>query len=366
MIRKDRLSRAQQRMRQEGIDAYLILTRDGYIYFFDEDRYRLKAVILAEGLPIIIALGGEVDEIRERLGIANIRVFGTVGQQIRDVVQLIGRLTGEKASLTVGVQMWFSSPAFLLNLFQRANPRVKVVDIAPVMDELWMVKDEAEVGLIRRAGEIAAIGIQAAVKALRPGISENEVAAKAEYAMRKAGGQRTATPIFVNSGIRSGWLHGMATDKRIEAGDGVVIDLVPRYRGYCANLCRTFVVGSPTEKQRHLFDLYKRAQVAGMKALKPGMRMKGIDAAVKAVFDQAGYGDLYMPGISHSIGLEFEETPAPTSHLRDASIRIRQGMTLTVGHSVLSLSGMGGVRLEDPQALTHFPIELTPPNRAWQ
>ena len=372
MINRQRLQRAQERMQQRGIDAYLILTHDDYIYFFGEDRYQPRAIVPAEGPPIIITFRGEENEVRESFGLEDVRIFSTVGQQIKDVVEVMRQLTGEKTSPTIGVQMWFSTPAFLLDMFQRANPQVKVVDIAPVMNELRMIKDEGEIALMRRAGEIAAIGMEAAVKALRPGITENEVAAEIEYAMRKAGGHGTATPVFVNSGVHSGWLHGTATDKRIEEGDLVVVDVVPRYRGYCANLCRTFAIGAPLEKQKELFGVYEKAQTAGIEALKPGARMKDIDAVAKAIFDEAGYGDRFVIGISHSIGLDFEETPAPTIHPRDFSIQIREGMTLTVGHSVLSVPGVGGVRLEDtfylssdgPVALSHFPRELTLPGRS--
>jgi Xaa-Pro aminopeptidase len=347
MINRDRIEKAQARMRQKEINAYLILTHDDYIYFFGEDRYQPRAIIPAAGSPIVVTFRGEEDEVKANVGVDDVRVFGTVGQQIKDVVQVMRQLSGVESGLTVGVQMWFSTPAFLLDMFQRANPQVKVVDIAPVMEELRMVKDAAEVDLMRRAGEVAAIGMEAAEKALRPGITENEVAAEAEYAMRKAGGQGTATPVFVNSGARSGWLHGTATEKAIDEGDLVVVDLVPRYRGYCANLCRTFVVGNPSEQQRELLRLYRGAQAAGIRALKPGARMKDVDEAAKPVFDEAGYGDLYVFGFSHSIGLSFEETPAPTIAPGDSGMQIREGMTLTVGHSVLSVPGVGGVRLED-------------------
>lgn len=95
--------------------------------------------------------------------------------------------------------------------------------------------------------------------------------------------------------------------------------------------------------------------------------MRDIDNAAKAVFDAAGHGNLYVFGISHSIGLGFEESPAPTIHLTDSTMTIIEGMTLTVGHSVLSVPGVGGVRIEDtfyitpdgPIALTTFPTELT-------
>ncbi len=362
MLNKKRLQAAQLLMQQQGIDAYLILTHDDYIYFFGEDRYQPRAIVPARGMPIIVTFTGEEDEVRESLGVEDVRIFGSVGQQIKDVVQVMRQMKGQKETLTIGVQMWFSTPAFLLNLFQKANPYVEVVDIAPVMDELRMVKDAGEVVLMQRAAEIAGIGMEAAVKNLKAGVTENEVAAEVEYAMRKSGGHGVATPVFVNSGIRSGWLHGTATDKRIEPGDLIVLDLVPRYKGYCANLCRTFVVGTPTAKQQEMFDTYKRAQAAGREALKPGARVRDMDAAAKKVYEEAGYGEFYVAGIGHSIGLMFEEAPAPTIHPGDSGIQIREGMTVTVGHPVLSVPGVGGVRLEDTfhisegaaQPLTNF------------
>ena len=391
MINTSRICLAQGRMRDLGIDAYLILTHDDYTYFFGEDRFQPRAVIPAAGDPIVVTFVGEEAEVRESLGSADVKVFGSVGQQIKDVVGAMRELAKNRESMTVGVQMWFNTPAFLLNLFQRANPDINVVDIAPVMDELRMVKDESEVELMRRASAIAATGIETATVCLRPGITENEVGAEIEYAMRKAGGSGVATPVFVNSGIRSGWLHGTASQKVVEAGDLVVVDVlpyktvirlflsagngsngfparllvVPRYRGYCANLTRTFVIGKATPQQREMLDTYRRAQSAGVAALRPGVRNRDIDSAAQEIFTQAGYGDLYISGISHSIGLDFEEKPRPTIHPADFQVELRVGMTVTVGHSVLSVPGVGGVRIEDtyllnedgPERLTDFDWE---------
>ena len=347
MLNEERLRRAQARMREQGIDAYMVLTHDDYIYFFGEDRFQPRAIVPAMGAPVIITFIGEEAEVKASLGVSDVKVFGTVGQQIKDVVGVMRGMAGGKETMTVGVQMWFNTPAFLLALFQRANPQVNVVDIAPVMDDLRMVKDEGEVELMRRASQIAGAGIETAARCLTPGITENEVGGEIEYAMRKAGGSGVATPVFVNSGVRSGWLHGNVSDKEIELGDLVVVDVVPRYRGYCANMTRTFVIGPPTSKQRHMFDTYRKAQAAGIAALSPGVRNRAIDAAAQEVFSEAGYGDFYVSGISHSIGLDFEEKPRPTIHIADAQVQLQAGMTLTVGHSVLSVPGVGGVRIED-------------------
>ena len=363
MINNARIQKAQNRMKQQGIDAYLILTHDDYIYFFGEDRYQPRAVIPAQGMPIIVTFSGEEEEVKESLGVEDVRIFGSVGQQIKDVVQIMRGMIGEKEKLKIGVQMWFGTPAFLLNMFQRANPIVDVVDIAPVMDDLRMVKDESEIKLIKRAADIAAIGMKTAVSTLKAGITENEVAAEVEYAMRKAGGHGVATPVYVNSGIRSGWLHGTASDKIIEDGDLVVLDLVPRYQGYCANLCRTFVMGIPNSKQLDMFETYKSAQSGAIDILKPGVKVRDLDAAAKSIYTEKGYAEFYVAGIGHSIGLSFEETPAPTIHPGDSGIVICDRMTMTVGHPVLSVPGTGGVRLEDTFYVTSketIPITVFP------
>ena len=357
LLNADRLQRAQARMREHGIDAYLVLTHDDYIYFFGEDRFQPRAIVPAEGPPIVVTFVGEEEEVRQSLGIEGVKIFGTVGQQIRDVVGTMREMAAQKESMTVGVQMWFNTPAFLLNLFQRANPQVEVVDIAPVMEDLRMVKDDSEVELVRRVSEIASVGMETAAVHLRPGVTENDVAAEIEYAMRKAGGGGVAVPVFVNSGIRSGWLHGNATRKPIEVGDLVVVDVVPRYEGYCANLTRTFVIGEPSQKQRDMFDTYRKAQAAAVAALRPGLRNREIDAAAQAVFAEGGYADFYVYGISHGIGLDFEEKPRPTIHQADAQVELCGSMTLTVGHSVMSVPGIGGVRIEDTFFLKEDGVE---------
>ncbi len=120
------------------------------IYLFGEDRFQPRAIVPAAGDPIIVCFSGEEAELKHSLGVSSVRVFSSVGQQIKDVVGVMHEVCGGKETIKVGVQMGFYTPAFLLNMFQRANPKVQVTDIAPVMDPLRLVKDEGEVALITR------------------------------------------------------------------------------------------------------------------------------------------------------------------------------------------------------------------------
>jgi Xaa-Pro dipeptidase len=366
-MQQERIAAAQELMQANGIDALLVLTHDDYIYFFDEDRFQPRAIIPQKGPPIVICSRGEEKEIREGLGAQEVRVFATVGQQMHEVV---GMMQGLQSSLgrppTIGVQFWFETPAVLLQLFQQANPQVKIVDSAPVMDALRIVKSRQELALMQEAARIAERGMEAAVQAIRPGVTENEVAAEAIYAMRKAGASGTAVPIFVNSGVRSLWIHGTATAKAIERGDLVVIGLVPVLRGYCVDLTRVAVVGQPTDAQRGLFDTYLAAQQAAIDAVRPGVPVSELDRAAEAVVKDAGFGEHYVKGMGHGIGLRFEETPAPTIQPKHASVELQEGMTIAVGHPILAVPGIGGVRLEDTglvtatgwQGITEYPKEL--------
>jgi Xaa-Pro dipeptidase len=371
-INRERLARVQALMEHQGVDALLVLTHDDYLYFFDDDRFQPRAIIPREGQPIIIAFRAEAPDVREKYAGADVRLFVNVGQQMKEVVSVMKALPvkdGDK--LVVGAQIaWFEVPFVLMNLFQKLNQNVRVVDIGAVMDEARLVKDEGELSRMRRAAEIAGIGMRAAFAAIRDGvaggITENEVGAEAEYAMRKAGGGGVATPVYVNSGERSLWLHGYASERRIGRGDLVVVDLVPSYRGYLSNLCRTAVVGAASPEQRRLHAAYLAIREAAAAALKVGNSMIQVDKAGQAAAAAHGFGDEYVMGISHGIGLRFEETPAPTIHPGDGPFKLRPGMTVTVGHSVLAVPGIGGVRVEDTglltdtgwQAFSTFPTEL--------
>lgn len=367
-VNEERVRRAQALMEREGMDVLLILTHDDYMFFFAEDRYQPRAIIPRDGPPTVIAFRAEAESLRSALGVEVVRVFSSVGQQIHDVITVlrgIKPLRGPK--LVVGVQMsWFELPVVLMSLFQRSNPNVSVVDSAPIMDELRLVKEPDELEKMRRSAECASEGMRAALAAVRVGVTENEIAAEAEYAMRKAGATGTATPIFVNSGENSLCLHGTVGTRRIQEGDLVVVDLVPSWQGYLANLARTAVVGEPTQQQRALFEAYLAGQNAAIEAVRPGVRVSELDRVAQTEVARAGFGDDYVFGISHGIGLRFEETPAPTIHPKHSGFVLREGMTITVGHSVLAVPGIGGVRLEDTgrigssgwEPITEFPREL--------
>jgi len=371
-VRLDRVARIQGAMREQHVIAIVILNHDDYRYLFGTDRAQPRAVIPFEGPPELIAFTGEEPELRAALAEGEVRVFGSVGGQIHDVVGRIRELAAAAppewapaGRFKVGLQMWFHTPAFLVDLFRQVNPEAEVVSSDLIMDPLRTIKDDDEIALMTEAQRIAGIGMDRARELLRPGVTAHEVGTEALYAMMRAGAEATSTPIYVNFGVETCMLHGRLSPKPLERGELVLIDLTPQVEGYCANLARTFVMGEPDERQATLIATYREMIGAVREAMRPGVTTSALDDRARAVYEAHGLAEYHVYGIGHGIGLRFEEPPAPTIIPPHRNMPLAEGMTVTIGHPVLAIPGFGGARFEDvyrvgaagPELLHKYPID---------
>jgi Xaa-Pro aminopeptidase len=250
------------------------------------------------------------------------------------------------------MQLWFETPAFLVDLFRRVNPEVELVSSDPVMDPLRAVKEPDELALMTEAQRIAGLGMDRARELLRPGVTAQEIATEAMYTMMRAGAARTSTPIYVNFGAETCMLHGWLSPRPLGADELAVIDLTPQVDGYCANLARTFLLGTPDERQRSLLDAYAEVIPAVRDAMRPGATVAGLDDRAGEVLRRHGLDTYQVAGIGHGLGLRFEETPASTIIPPHRNVPLREGMTITIGHTILAIPGVGGVRHEDVYRVT--------------
>jgi len=229
---------------------------------------------------------------------------------------------------------------------------MKVVESEEVLMPLRYIKDQEELFCMRRAAEAADKGIEAAIKAVRPGVTEIEVAAEAEYAMRKAGSMRLGATTFIDSGPHSLYLHGGASRRKLEEGDLVVIDVHPIVDMYASDCARTVVCGQPSPKQLELISAYESAQRHVIESLSPGWTIGQITDSFLGVFSKAGLGDIWIQGPVHGVGLEFEEWPHPSHYPAHKQLVVGMDWTLAIGHSILPLRGVGGVKIEDTVKVT--------------
>lgn len=231
-------------------------------------------------------------------------------------------------------------------------------------DDPWVIrsiKSAEEIKLIRKAIEIAEAGLKAAVETVGVGVRECDVAAEAEYEMRRLGAESFPFDTIVASGSRGANPHATCSNRKIRRGDAVVIDLGARYGHYCSDITRTVIVGG-NEKMEKALSLVISAQEAALVMIKPEVACNELDLSARRVLENEGYDKYFLHGLGHGIGLDVHEPPSITSTSKDP---LREGMVFTVEPGVY-LHGLGGVRVEDVvvvekkkgKVLTKLPKEL--------
>ena len=250
-----------------------------------------------------------------------------------------------------------------LQLRKLLRGKAKLKHKSELIWELRKVKDKEELELMKKAAEITSIGMRTAYEVLRPGMTEIEVAAEIEYAMRKAGSWGLAFDTIVASGSRSTYPHGWCTDKKIKKGELVVVDIGATYRNYRADMTRTLVAGKPSKKQEKIFNIVKEAQEKAFQSVRSGKKARDVDAVARKIIEDAGYGEYFVHGLGHGVGLEIHEPPTLNSQSKD---RLKAGNVVTVEPGIY-IVGFGGVRIEDTvlvkrrgaERLTKGPYTLT-------
>jgi Xaa-Pro aminopeptidase len=231
----------------------------------------------------------------------------------------------------------------------RGNARLK--GGGTLVSELRAVKDEKELRLVRKAADLANAGMKVAYEVTKPGLKEYEVAAEIEYAMRKRGSWGSAFETIVASGARSAFPHGGGgtelgggcTDREIQRGDLVVVDMGTLYEHYRSDITRTLVAGKPSGKHMKLYETVRASHDRAFQAIRSGARAKDVDSAARKVITDAGYGEYFVHGLGHGVGLEVHEAPTLSSLSKD---KLVPGNVVTDEPGIY-LVGFGGVRIED-------------------
>ena len=223
-------------------------------------------------------------------------------------------------------------------------PGTELVPLRGFGDTLRMAKDAGEVAVIRRAVEIADRALEQVGARLRPGVTEREVAWRLEAHMREHGADATSFPIIVAAGPNGAMPHHRPSDRAIQAGEPIVVDMGCRVDGYCSDMTRTLVLGEPDATFWRVYRMVLRAQQACEDGLKAGMLAKDGDKLARDVIEAAGHGEHFGHGTGHGVGLQIHENPFLSRTRGD--VTIPEGAAITVEPGIY-LPGWGGVRIED-------------------
>lgn len=204
-------------------------------------------------------------------------------------------------------------------------------------------KDAAEMERLARASEMADEVVDKVRAALRPGATEASVAKHLAELWQQVGAAGMSFPPIVAAGTAGSAPHHEPDDNCLVAGSTVIVDTGGLYEHYCSDTTRTFILGDPPEEVARVYECVLAAQLAGIAAAKPGVTLGSVDAAVRKVIEDAGYGAYFTHRTGHGVGLEIHEGPFVVGG-NDAVLE--PGMVMSVEPGIY-LPGKFGVRIED-------------------
>lgn len=239
------------------------------------------------------------------------------------------------------------------NASRRALPNVEWIDVESQMCDLRAVKSPAEIEVIRYAYQIAQAGFDAAANTIRVGVSERDVAAEAEYAMRRMGAEGMGIDTIVASGPNARPILARATTRTLQANEIVLLTIAPRYEGYHAAIGRPVFVGDVSDEIKFAFETACRAQDACFAAMRAGIEGRAVEAAGRKIVADAGLGKYFLYSGVHSVGvIEFE----PPIFGPSSDAKFSANMIISVDIPLFD-APWGGLRIEDGYLLTEMGAE---------
>ena len=234
-----------------------------------------------------------------------------------------------------------------LNVFQQVGsrvPGVRIEDRSTLLNNMRAIKSPAEIKLIEQAAAITERAYAQAIPHIRPGLNESQIQLALETVYKQMGGD-IAYGTIVGSGLNGTVLHYIANDRPLEDGDLLVIDSAASFGGYASDITRTFPVsGKFTADQRELYETVLTAEMAAIKAAKPGVTMFELDQIARRVIERAGLGDAFIHSIGHPLGLAVHDV-VPDHPLKP-------GMVITIEPGIYLQDRKIGIRIEDDLLIT--------------
>jgi len=334
-----RLPALRQKMLTDGLDAILISQ--------PETRLYLSAFDGSSGYLLITA---------DRATLAtDFRYTEQASSQAQDFVtfETRGPLTGWLPELVSGLSsgklgfeanhVTFAFHRQMSEILQTAVPGLSLAPVEGMVESLRAVKDPTELRFITAAAELGDRVFEEVAAAIRPGMTEKEIAWQLESRLRQRGSERMPFDIIVASGPNAALPHHHPSDRQIQPAETIVVDMGARLGGYCSDLSRTLWLGPPDDTFARVYGTVLEAQSAAIEGIRHGMTGHEADRLARDIIQQAGYGDAFGHSLGHGVGLAAHEEPRLSPNATGA---LENGMVFSIEPGIY-LSGWGGVRIED-------------------
>lgn len=265
-------------------------------------------------------------------------------QRTKPIAEAAAKLLKKLKSVQrVGVEKSTSLAAFGA---LKKHVKIRLKAVANIIESTRSIKDNSEAAAIKTAAAIAAKALKQTLRYIKPGINENELAGRLDFQIRKAGATNGFETI-VAFGPNASRPHHQPGRRKLKKNDYVLIDFGARFKGYCCDITRCFIIGRPNRFYKKVYDVVQEAQTAALKMMKAGAEIKKVDAAPREVIDKYDL-PVYGHGSGHGLGLEIHEEPFLSAESKD---KLKAGEILTIEPGIY-IPGKLGIRIEDDVLIT--------------
>lgn len=350
-----RRQKLRRLIKKEGVEALLVTNFKNVTYltgFTGDDSY----LLISASDEIILSDPRYTTQLEEECpgmtlnirnpGVGMIEAIGRVAKSAK-----IGSLGYEADSMTVGVK----------EQIEKKLTALKLASTAGMVENLRLIKDREEIGLLREAVRYAEKGFEVLRATLRGDLTEKQVANDLEYQLRVLGAKGCSFSPIVAVGSNAALPHATPTDRRIDESPFVLVDWGADGGLYKSDLTRVLATGKIPPKLERIYRVVLKAQLQAIDAIKPGVTCHDVDRVARGVIEKAGFGKRFGHGLGHGIGLDIHEGPRLTSKNQQ---ELEPGMVVTVEPGIY-LPGFGGVRIEDDVLVTkggHEVLTAVPKN----
>ena len=329
-----RIKKLRLKMSEKSIDAMLVTSRSNVFYLSGFSGTSGDLIITHDAMYILCdsRYTEQASQQSPLFDVVNIKdgIYSVINKIIE--YHIISRMGAEDRELTFAV-------------FQGMKNALKteLLPVGDMVSHMREIKDENELLLLEKAAAIGDLAYEAAIRTIKPGVSEIEVAAEVEYVMRKNGATAPSFETIIASGENSSKPHAIASQRKIQSGDLVVMDFGCIYQGYCSDMTRTVAVGDISVPQKNTYNALLYTQKKMVNLIKNGMTCKDVDKISRDILESLGYSKYFTHSLGHGVGIDIHEMPNLSPK---CDKRLLPGMVVTIEPGVY-FDGLFGIRIED-------------------
>ena len=314
----------------------LLIPREGPVFLLTDFRFKLQAEKETSGIEVVLYPKG--------------------------VIKLLTKMLPDLGVVKLGFESHYTLHSTVGQMSERLGKKgITLTPVEGLVESLRIIKDEDEIAVLKKSVRLNERVFEEVYSSFSEYETEIDVAIAIETAMRRYGAERPSFESIVATGANGARPHAMPSTDRLKKNKSLTIDMGLVLDGYCSDMTRNFVPVTPTKRYIKLHRIVRKSQLAGMAAIRAGVRCCDVDKCARNIINKAGYGDNFGHSLGHGVGLAIHEAPSLSARSRK---KLKPGMIVTVEPGIY-IPDWGGIRLENMGVVREDGFENFNNNSTW-